>query len=384
VKRLPWILWGTAVALTLATFGLLAFAGGSAEGELQPAFDAVVALALLSYPTVGALVASRHPGNAIGWLFCAIGLPFGVSAVTFAYGATGLPGDEIASWVNAWIFLPPLFGVPALLFLLFPDGRLLGRRWRAVVWLTAVAMVGFAAAPALRPGVMEDAPVEGFENPLGIPGTAGLFDAVSAISGSFALLAIVLASVSLALRFRRSHGVERLQLKWFVSAAALFAGVCVAFVSVPFPSEAIGQLAILATYVLIPVAAGIAILRHRLYDIDLVIRRALVYGALTATLAGTYLAVALLIGLAVGRSDLAVAASTLAVAGAFGPARGRIQAVVDRRFYRRRYDATLTLEAFGGRLRDELDLEALGADLRGVVRDTVQPAHVSLWLRRPS
>jgi hypothetical protein len=229
--------------------------------------------------------------------------------------------------------------------------------------------------------VMPDAPVDGVVNPLGIEGADAAIDTLEAVSGSAALLSILLAAVSLVIRFRRSRGVERLQLKWFVSAALLFALACLAFLGLSGELELLGQLLIVTAYALIPIAAGVAILRHRLYDIDVVINRALVYGALTMTLGATYLGSVLLIGLAVGRSGFAVAVSTLAVAALFRPARARIQAAVDRRFYRRRYDAARTLEAFGGRLRDELDLEALGADLRGVVTDTVQPSHVSLWLR---
>jgi hypothetical protein len=381
MRRLPWILWGVSVGLTAVAFPLLAIAGDpGADGDLAPAFDAVMTFALLSFPTVGALVASRHPDNVIGWLFCAVGVPFSLTSVAYGYATTGWAGADYAAWLNGWLFLPPLFGVPALLFLLFPDGRLLGPRWRGAVWLTGVAMVGFAAAAAFTPGVLQDAPVDGVENPLGVAGAGAVFDALAAVAGSLALLAILVAAVSLALRLRRSRGVERLQLKWFAAAALLFAATCLAFITVGV-SDHLGQLGILAPYSLIPVAAGVAILRHRLYDIDVVINRALVYGALTATLGATYLGLVLLIGLAVGRSGFAVAVSTLAVAALFRPARARIQAVVDRRFYRRRYDAARTLEAFGARLRDELYLEALGADLRGVVHDTVQPAHVSLWLR---
>ena len=295
-RRLPWILWGVSVGLSLATVVLMLLAGGRAAGtEGSPAFDAVLACGLLTFPTVGLVIASRRPENAIGWLFCAVGVPFALSSACFAYttytlGAGGpLPGGEIAAWLNVWLFLPSLFGLPALLFLLFPDGHLLGPRWRPVVWLTIAAMVGVAAAPALRPGEMPDAAVKGTVNPLGIEGADAVIDWLEAVAGMAALLSIALATASLVIRFRRSRGVERQQLKWFVSAALLFLLACLAFLALAGTFEFLGQLLILTSYALIPVAAGVAILRYRLYDIDLVINRALVYGALTATLGATYL-----------------------------------------------------------------------------------------------
>jgi hypothetical protein len=221
----------------------------------------------------------------------------------------------------------------------------------------------------------------------------GVPDALSVIGTIVQAMAVVLAAASIAVRFRRARGAERQQLKWFayvglLATVCLFVAVVSGSLSGDDPSAALTALAVvcwLAGLALValglPAATGIAILRHRLYDVDVVIRSTLVYGALTATLGVTYLGLVLLVGLAVGRSGLAIAASTLAVAALVQPARARIQAVVDRRFYRRRYDAKQTLDAFAGRLRDELDLEALGADLRGVVREAVQPAHVSLWLR---
>jgi len=380
VSRLAWSTCTASVAMLLAGWVLTV-----AADDVTPAFDLVVTLALVSFPVVGALVASRRPANAIGWLFCGAGLVFAVATLadgwathTFADAGEGSVG---AAWLSSWLFLPALFGTPQLLFLLFPDGRPLSPRWRWAVWLAAVAIVAQAAGAALAPGELTDAPADGVANPAAVSSA----DALEGLGWTLGLASVGLATASLVLRFRRARGEERLQLKWFVSAAVLFALSClIAALIFAFESDlpAGGQLLILTAFATIPVAAGIAILRHRLYDIDVVIRRTLVYGALTATLGGTYLALVLLIGLTLGTSNLAIAVSTLAVAALFRPARAHIQASVDRRFYRSRYDAVRTLEAFSGRLRDELDLDSLGADLRGVVRDTVHPTHVSLWLRR--
>jgi hypothetical protein len=386
-RRLARVAWAVAVLLTFATIVLLVLSGHDVEGETV-AFDVVLAVALLVYPTVGLVIVARRPDNAIGWLFCAVGIPLGLSTCAYAYASYALvtrsgtlPGGTVAAWLTTWVQLPALFGAPALLFLLFPDGRLLSRRWRPVLWLTAAAMLGIGLATALRPGPMADAAVKGTVNPVGVAGAGPLLDLVATVAGAAALLSMLLAVVALATRFRRSRGVERLQLKWFVSAALLFVVACVAaFLLFPENDVPFGIL-LIGAFATIPIAAGVAILRYRLYDIDVVINRALVYGTLTATLGATYLATVLLVGLAVGRSGFAVAVSTLAVAALVRPARARIQAAVDRRFYRSRYDAARTLEAFGAQLRDEVDLEALTAEIRGVVRDTVQPSHVSVWLR---
>jgi len=327
----------------------------------------------------------------VGWILLGIAIAFAAGEAGQSYvEERSNPAHVAVAWVtnwttNVWFSLALIF-----LPLLFPHGHLPSRRWRPVLWLGVAALVLAVAGTALAPGPLELRDGAGIDNPLGLRGS--VHEAADFLSTVFQGVAVVLAAASVVVRFRHARGAERQQLKWFayvgvMTAVCLFVAVLVGSVlradSDVFSATAVvfwlAGLALLAFG--LPAATGIAILRHRLYDVDVVIRRTLVYGVLTATLGATYLGLVVLVGLAVGESSFAIAASTLAVAALFRPARAHIQAGVDHRFYRRRYDAAQTLAAFGVRLRDELDLEALGADLRGVVAETVQPAHVSLWLR---
>ena len=389
--RLPWAILAASVLLSATGVALVArvpsevLDGADNSLLLSTLFAAI----LLVFGLVGAVVAARLPANPIGWLFLALALLEGVYEFAFGYAHYGLnadrgalPGIEWAAWVSDWTSpMSPPFLVAAVL--LFPHGRLPTPGWRWVLWLCAPLAVLVLMQYALAPGPIDEFP--SLLNPVGLDGAGWLAD-VRSEPLIFAL--ILAAAAALVVRFRRSHGVERQQVKWIAFAAALMAAFLVVggiAGSLFGGGESIAAGFVFAACIAgVPIAAGIAILRHRLYDIDVVINRTLVYGALTATLGGTYLGLVLLLGLAIGESDVAIAASTLTVAALFRPARARIQALVDRRFYRRRYDAERTLEGFGGRLREELDLEALGADLREVVRETMQPAHVSLWLRRAS
>jgi hypothetical protein len=387
-RRLAWGLAASTVLL-MSSAEALALATGTG-GDLG--HDVFIWAIALVFSAVGALIASRRPGNAIGWLFLGAGVAAGVAALAGAYAdywvearvgpallskTAALYGD--LSWIP-WILVPSTF-----LLLLFPDGRLLSRRWRPVAWCAAAAIGGGFVAGVLHAGHMEDRPQ--LTNPYGVE--SPLIDALQGLSWLLLVIAIVGSATSLILRFRRAHGEQRQQMKWLAFAGAV-AGTFVIVFTILYDvvGEDVANAAIMLGVLSLPLAAGVAILRYRLYDIDVVINRTLVYGALTATLAAAYLGCVLLLQLLLGGitgdSSLAVAVSTLAVAALFRPARARIQDVVDRRFYRRKYDAAQTLERFGSQLRDEVDLGALRAELRSVVVETMQPAHVSVWLRPPA
>jgi hypothetical protein len=383
-------MWFVTLALAITHIGLLAATDSRYADRVTPAFvvDWIAALvAFQAFATVGAIVASRQPENPIGWLFClsAVFCQLGNGGgawVNFAYDR-GLPGDVVASILfgPSW-YVGAYLGIVAPLFL-FPDGKPLTRRWRPVAAVALLWPVFSGVAFWLTPGKLELHPTR--ENPLGI----GLAEYALGAFVPLLLALVVLALVSLVLRYRRSLGAERQQLRVFVLTTSIVVSVLVLLTlgaslgPVGRALAGVNDLVILWMIALIPISMGVAILRYRLYDFDRVVSRTLVYGALTVVLGAAYAGL-VLVGQALfssyaGGSDLAIAASTLVVAALFLPLRSRVQRFVDRRFYRRRYDAQRTLETFGARLRDEVELDALVAELRRAVGETMQPAHVSVW-----
>jgi hypothetical protein len=391
-----WLAWGlwafTALSLVLSVvFSVLIETRDPGDPSTSVASLAAALVAFQLLATVGALIAVRQPRNAIGWLFCtAAALCQWANAVgAYSYFAEerDLPGVVWPSVVFASLWGTGILLVAVFGFQLFPDGRPLSRRWR---WLVVVAVVTVSIetlSAILIAGPVEGIP-DGYVNPIGVPG-------MNHVAGAawLGLLGLLLASLlSLVLRFRRSQGVERQQLKLFVGTVGFVVGCIMALsllherTNVLDPIGGFTDVVWLLLISLVPASVGVAILRYRLYDIDRVISRTLVYGSLTVVLGASYLGL-VLAGQAVfssfaGGSDLAVAVSTLVVAALFLPVRSRVQSFVDRRFYRRRYDAQRTLEGFGARLREQIELTALERDLQAVVTETMQPAHASVWLRR--
>jgi hypothetical protein len=341
---------------------------------------------VVAFAAAGALIVSREPRNPIGWLFCEIAVAGSLMAVSRGLAELWLDGgpvpDRLGELVavygeNSWI--PVVLPAATLVLLLFPDGRLVSRRWRPIVWCAVAGIVGASIAGATNPGPLEDFPT--VVNPWGVEGP--VMSGFEGLAFLLLLIAVVGSPLSLVVRFRRANAEQRQQIKWLALAGTLATVTLVVAVPAYDTLTAdVADAAIMLGVLSLPVATGIAILRYRLYEVDVVIHRTLVYGVLTALLAGSYLAVALLLQIVLSPgSDLAIAGSTLAVAALSRPLRQRVQAVVDRRFYRRRYDSRLALESFSVRLRDEVDLDMLELELRAAVRDTLQPAHVSVWMR---
>ena len=385
--------WGLFALFLGAGVGGLVLQALNGSGTLD---DQILAVSFTVIAAVGALIASRAPTNAIGWMLLAVAmLPalgfFSDEYARYAVGRDGsLPGAGSIVWLGTWAWIPSVGVLGTFLLLLFPNGRLPSSRWRPVAWLAGLSMAAIFVGTAFAPGPVD----QGLpDNPLGISGAGGFLDTLTTAALPFLALAIALSLLSLVLRFRRARGDERAQLKWFVFAGILFVlEIIVELLSSEFeilpriPDE-ISRFLFPVFIAFIPISAAIAVLKYRLYDIDLVINRTLVYGILTALLAliyvGGVVGLGALLRLATEQESnaLVVAASTLVVAALFSPARRRIQAFIDRRFYRRKYDAARTLETFSARLRDDVDLDSLAGELVGVVRETMQPAHVFLWLR---
>ena len=387
--RVAWSAW----AASCVVFVLAVVLSIQVEtAALSLSFGAVLA----AFATVGAVVAARHPHNSVGWLCLAVGFLGSLNALAAAYATYtyvtrpgSLPGGLAMAWLSLW--LSYAWGLTVtFLPLLFPSGRPPTPRWRPVAWAAALILVATCVAAAITPGPM-DQQQQWPRNPLGIESAAAALQRADQSLTLGLVVVMVLCAASLLVRFRRAQGIERQQLKWFSYAIALFALVFVAYLLTTLQwgewlSNTASDVVFGIGYGLIPVSAGIAILRYRLYDIDRVINRSLVYGLLTALLGGIYMGVILLCGQLFGGitddpPSWAIAGATLAVAALFQPARRRIQALVDRRFNRRKYDTAQIIQAFSTRLRDQVDLDTLTTDLLTVVDQTVEPTTSSLWLR---
>lgn len=382
-----------AATVTFAATILLFIAGLAllvAAGFLTPPF-AIFFIVEMAFPAVGFFIVHRTT-NRVGWIFLIAGLGLGIQIFAFGYGEYALvhrpgtlPAATVVAWLGEIVWLPQLILATMFLFLLFPDGRLPSPRWRWVAGLgvagTLLTEASVAFAPTLYNHPELRAPLAGV-----VP--AGVGEVLGTVGGLVLLPAMLLALGSIVVRFRRADAVGRRQIKWFAYAAFVFFIAQMAFnvfelgADNPF-LEVLSGLSVLV----VPGAVAVAILRYRLYDIDVVVNRTLVYGSLTAMLAGVYVIGVVAAGGVIrlvtndANDNVAIVASTLAVAGLFRPLRERAQRFIDRRFYRTKYDAARTLENFSARLRDEVDLKTLRADVLTVISDTVQPAHASIWMR---
>jgi hypothetical protein len=397
--RTAWILWSFTFGIWLLIIGMIALPRAAAGDGLFAFPRLGGSLLVLSAATVGALVAVRRPENLIGWIFCIAALGWGLGALAAEYSLYALveqpgllPAGTVAAWLSAWLFVPS--GV-AIIFLLlvFPDGRKPEGRWIAVVWAALIGAGLWMFGNAFAPGPLATTIFVAPENPFGLQHVPWVRVA-GPIGICLTFGAACLAAASLVARLRRSHGVARQQFTWFafgaigavVVAGSAWIGIVALDVSLTEPlGELLAFSAVLALAG-VPITTGIAILRYRLYEIDVIINRTLVYGTVTALLASLFAALSVItqrvvLALTGQESEAAVVLAALVVTALSQQLRARVQIAVDRRFYRRKYDASQTLERFALQLREEVELDRLATGLVGVVQHTMQPTHVSLWLQ---
>ena len=383
-QTVAWALWAATASLVAGALVL-----GLANRPEVPLFDIPFHVISLTFATLGTLISSRRPGNVMGWIFLATGVFGGVQIffgqyanVALASDGSSLPGGALAAWLA--MLAQNSFPISIIfLVLMFPDGRLPSHRWRPLAWAMGIFLAVTLVVGALSPGPFLEFPSA--SNPFGVD-WAQPSGAILLAGGLGGLICVVATLLSLIVRFYFSRGEKRLQLKWFTYAAVVGLSTPLLLSSfAPGLFQVLGQIAWTLGFLSLPASAGVAILKYRLYDIDIIINRTLVYGPLTVMLAAVYVGGVLVLQytfrtLMGSGSQLSIVASTLLIAALFNPMRRRVQNFIDHLFYRRKYDAARTLETFSARLRDETDMEALSSELLSTVRETMQPSQVSLWL----
>jgi hypothetical protein len=387
-----------AASLSLAVTALLAVAGlvllVLSFSTVQSSIDLRGLRNVFAIETavVGLIIVRRHPENAIGWLFCSLGLINGIESFVEEYAVYtlythpgALPYGDYAAWLRQWIWIVAIAHGP-FLFLLFPDGRYHSRGWRLVGWGVLIGALLSSLARALDPTRVVGFPT--VAPPIGLHGVGGFLTIIRVIGPVVMLASAFVAAAGLVGRLRRSSGVERRQLQWFsIPGIPIYIYLSLALVRAVFDIDfsTVMKPLYIVTLLLFPVTSAISFLRYHLYDVSLIVNRTMVYAAVTAILGVTYTVSVVLLQRFLtpftGGSNIAIAASTLLAAALFHPLRDRVQQLVDKRFYRRQYDQARTVEDFSRRLREQVDLDALSRELQTVVADTVQPRYVSLWLR---